>query len=201
MTFWVVNKIPVPLRVIYDIAWQSVLSLTHSLVHSSSSLMSSSSSSDPDAGNSSTFENASTEGAIAPTWTNHLPESFGIRQATQQSKYRWCFRESGLWGIASATAMGFHRFRMGSSTRIATHAGFSTLFVVYAGSYYFCCKRRDHQEKMIETMMRLNEFQHAEYLPETIPVDERHPFAVPSDKDDPDEISKPKQYVAHLPER
>jgi hypothetical protein len=123
-----------------------------------------------------------------------LPEAFGIRQATQQSKYRWCFREAGLWGIASSAAMGLHRLRMGSSTRIAAHAGFTTLFVVYGGSYYFCCKRRDHQEKMIETMMKLNEFQHAEYMPETVPVDERHPFALPSDE-------KPKQYVAHLPER
>ncbi|GKY96703.1 hypothetical protein MPSEU_000629800 [Mayamaea pseudoterrestris] len=152
---------------------------------------------------SSSFENASTTETLAPTWTDHLPQAFGIREATQQSKYRWCFRESGLWGITSATAMALHRFRMGSNARVATHAGFGTLFLVYTGSYYFCCKRRDHQEKMIETMMRLNEFQHAAYLPETIPVDEKHPFAVPgSDSGESATVStKPKQYVAHLPER
>jgi hypothetical protein len=156
-----------------------------------------------DPANKTTLENASTTATSAPTWTNHLPEAFGIRQATQQSKYRWCFRESGMWGVASATAMALHRFRMGSSARIATHAGFATLFLVYSGSYYFCCKRRDHQEKMIETMMRLNEFQHAEYLPETIPVDEKHPFALPISKEqgDANNLQKPKQYVAHLPER
>ena len=89
-------------------------------------------------------------------WTRHLPEAFGIRAAVQQSKYRWCVREAALWGIATGTTVSLHRLRMNSSVFFSINAGFLSCWVVYAGSYYFCFKRRDYQEKMIETMMKLN---------------------------------------------
>lgn len=38
-------------------------------------------------------------------WTTYLPESFGIRETIRQSNYRWCARESGMWGIATGAAM------------------------------------------------------------------------------------------------
>jgi Protein of unknown function (DUF3767) len=135
-------------------------------------------------------------------WTRHLPEAFGIRAAVQRSKYRWCVRESGMWGIATGSAMAMHRFRMQSRTSLVVNAGFSTFFLVYLGSYYFCVKRRDYKELMIEQMMKLNAFEHALQMPEPVPLDENHPFVEPpaSTYDDSKAVA-PKQYVAHLPER
>jgi hypothetical protein len=51
-------------------------------------------------------------------WTKYLPESFGIRESVRSSSYRWCVRESGMWGIATATTMSLHRLRMGSKVSI-----------------------------------------------------------------------------------
>lgn len=133
------------------------------------------------------------------TWTRRLPESFGIRNAVQQSKYRWCTRESGLWGIATGTTMTLHRLRMQSSTLVAVNVGFASFFTVFVGSYYFCVKRRDYREKMIQLMMKLNSFEHALNMPESVPVNEEHPFVTP-DASQGEETST-KQYVAHLPER
>lgn len=136
------------------------------------------------------------------TWTNYLPEAYGIRQSVQQSKYRWCTRESAMWGIATGTAMTLHRLRMQSVTQVAVNVGFLSFFTVYFGSYYFCVKRRDHQEKMIELMMKLNSFEHALNMPETVPVDEQHPFVAPAANDETkDGVVPTRQYVAHLPER
>lgn len=136
------------------------------------------------------------------TWTRYLPERFGIRAAIEQSKYRWCAREAALWGIATGTTMSLHRFRMNSSPRTAIHAGFLSCFTVLYGSYYFCFKRRDYQEQMIELMMKLNTFGHASEMPAEIPIDENHPFVVPVENDDNKTNALPtKQYVAILPER
>jgi len=141
-------------------------------------------------------DNASTEAPSVPTWTTYLPP--GIREAVQQSKYRWCARESAMWGVATGTAMSLHRLRMRpSAVTTAINAGFLTFFVVYSGSYYFGVKRRDHQEKMIEMMMRLNSFQTVEEMPEQVPLDENHPFVAPVDE----QGAGSKQYVANLPER
>jgi len=148
-------------------------------------------------------ENALTgnDGAIQTAkWTRWLPEAYGIRQAVEQSKYRWCAREAGLWGIATGTAMSLHRFRMASPTTTAVHAGFATTFVVYLGSYYFCAKRRDYQEQMIELMMRLNTFEPATSMPEERPLDETHPFVEPASQQGGSGIPE-RQFVANLPER
>jgi hypothetical protein len=145
-------------------------------------------------------ENAATSPDQIETarWTRHLPEALGIREAVRQSKYRWCFRESGLWGVATGTAMALHRLRMSSRPSLAVNAGFATFFAVYFGSYYFCVRRRDYKELMIEQMMKLNAFEHALQMPEPVPLDENHPFVEPvGDAAD----GPPKQYVAHLPER
>ena len=50
-------------------------------------------------------------------WTKYLPEFMGIRESVRSSSYRWCVRESGMWGIATATTMSLHRLRMGSKVR------------------------------------------------------------------------------------
>ena len=140
-------------------------------------------------------------------WTRYLPEAFGIREAVRQSKYRWCVREAAMWGIATGTAMTLHRFRMRSPTQFATNVGFGSLMVVYLGSYYFCVKRRDYKEQMIELMMKLNSFEHALNMPQQTPVDEHHPFVRPvadNDKNsgrDDSVVPTERQYVAHLPER
>lgn len=42
-------------------------------------------------------------------------------------------------------------------------------------SYYFCYRRREHQEKVIEMMMQYNQFGHAKEMPAEPPLEE-HPF-------------------------
>jgi hypothetical protein len=133
-------------------------------------------------------------------WTRFLPEAFGIRQTVQSSKYRWCVRESSMWAISTGTAMTFHRFRMASPTKFAVNIGFSSLMVVYVGSYYFCVKKRDYREKMIKIMMQLNSFEPAAGMPEQVPYDELHPF-VEAAEDGQSGIPAERQYVANLPER
>ena len=134
-------------------------------------------------------------------WTRYLPEAFGIRETVRQSKYRWCVREAAMWGIATGTAMTLHRFRMQSRMQFAANVGFASAMVVHVGSYYFCVKRRDYREQMIELMMKLNTFEHALNMPQQTPVNEHHPFVRPVDGSE-DAVTVPeRQYVAHLPER
>ena len=139
-------------------------------------------------------------------WIRYLPESFGIRNAVAQSKYRWCVRESAMWGIASGTAMSMHRLRMKSSVTLSVNVGFITCYVVYFGSYYFCYKKRNYHEQMIELMMKLNTFDHVSDMPAEIPLNENHPFVIPKELDnsynnDDNDNTKTIQYVAKLPER
>ena len=42
------------------------------------------------------------------TWVNYLPESFGLREAVRKSPFRWCARESSMWGLATGTAMSLY---------------------------------------------------------------------------------------------
>lgn len=146
------------------------------------------------ASSNSPADNALVGQVQTATWTAYLPESFGIRAAVEASKYRWCAREASLWGIASGTAMTLHRFRMRTTVTTAVNVGFATVFVVMGGSYYFCVKKRDYQEQMIELMMKFNAAAHVEEMPEQIPVDDRHPFVEPSD-------DGPQYTVANLPAR
>jgi len=67
---------------------------------------------------------------------------------------------------------------MGSTPRFAINVGGLAAVGVATTSYYFCCKRRDYKEKMIETMMKLNAFEHASQMPAEPPLEE-HPFAKP----------------------
>jgi Protein of unknown function (DUF3767) len=138
-------------------------------------------------------------------WLRYLPESFGIRSAVGQSKYRWCVRESALWGLASGTAMSLHRLRMKSSITFSVNVGFATCYVVYLGSYYFCYKKRNYHEQMIELMMKLNTFDHASTMPAEIPLNEHHPFVIPKEFDNDEKTNDvpipTRQYVAKLPER
>jgi hypothetical protein len=133
-------------------------------------------------------------------WTRFLPEAFGIRESVRSSKYRWCVREAAMWGIATGTTMTLHRFRMQSRRQLAANVGFASLMAVYVGSYYFCVKRRDYRERMIELMMQLNSFDHALNMPQQPPVDEIHPFVRPEGEEDTAAVPA-RQYVAHLPER
>jgi hypothetical protein len=58
---------------------------------------------------------------------------------------------------------------------IAGHTFFGTFMIVMLPSYYFCYRRREHQENVIEMMMKYNQFGHAQELPDEPPIDE-HPF-------------------------
>ena len=128
-------------------------------------------------------DNNSTPTAASPAadpletakWTRYLPEAFGIQEAVRKSSYRWCVRESGMWGIATATAMSLHRLRMGSTPKMAGHFFFGTTMIVMVPSYYFCFRRREHKEQVIEMMMKYNQFGHASEMPQEPPLEE-HPF-------------------------
>ena len=71
--------------------------------------------------------------------------------------------------------------RMGTSPRNAGHIFFGTFMVVMLPSYYFCYRRREHQEQVIEAMMKYNQFGHANEMPAETPLDE-HPFWEKTDK-------------------
>ncbi|KAL3791152.1 hypothetical protein HJC23_000572 [Cyclotella cryptica] len=135
------------------------------------------------------------------SWTRFLPEAFGIRQTIEDSPFRWCVRESAMWGVATGTAMGIHRLRMKSHPFFAGNIAFLTTMIVAAPSYYFCFRKREHQEKVIEMMMAANDFRPGEEMPETVPLDESHPFL--SVKDDVGEVGKDlkKEFVARLKEK
>lgn len=64
---------------------------------------------------------------------------------------------------------------MGTSPRMAGHVFFGTCMVVMIPSYYFCYRRREHHEKVIEMMMKYNQFGHAKEMPAEPPIEE-HPF-------------------------
>ena len=64
---------------------------------------------------------------------------------------------------------------MGSRPVVAGHFFFGTFIVVMLPSYYFCYRRREHQEEVIEAMMKYNQFGHASDMPAEPPLEE-HPF-------------------------
>lgn len=133
------------------------------------------------------------------TWTRYLPEKYGIRQAIENSPYKWCVRESVMWGIATSTAMGLHRIRMKTHPSWVFFSVLGTMTIVTFPSYYFCHKRRDHKEQMIEMMMKANDFQHSEEMPEPIPKEE-HPFLdVEGERENEDK--RRKEFVARLKEK
>jgi hypothetical protein len=86
---------------------------------------------------------------------------------------------------------------MKSSPLMVLNSAFFTTFLVAGPSYYFCFKRREHKEATIELMMRANDFNHQEDMPEPIPNKE-HPFLEVSDAD---ESIKQKEFVARLKEK
>ena len=63
---------------------------------------------------------------------------------------------------------------------MAGHFFFGTFMVVMLPSYYFCYRRREHQEEVIEKMMQYNKFGHAKEMPQEPPLEE-HPFWEKSD--------------------
>jgi len=118
------------------------------------------------ASTTTTTDNAVSSGASPQTaqWIQrYVPEAFGLRNAVEQSKYRWCVRESALWGIATSSALALHRIRMQSRPSFVVNIGFATFFTVYIGNYYFCVRRRDHQEKMVRFVTNFVLLAHWDY--------------------------------------
>jgi len=135
-------------------------------------------------------------------WTSIFPEALGIRQSVEDSPFRWCVRESGLWSIATGTLMGLHRLRMQSRPFFAGKVAFATVCLVYFPSYYFCAKRREQQERVIEMMMAVNDFRPGEEMPEAVPLNEYHPFLNTNEGNGEDDVTGlQKEFVARLKER
>ena len=64
---------------------------------------------------------------------------------------------------------------MGSKLPTVVNAFFGTSLIVMIPSYYFCYKRREHKENVIEMMMKYNQFGHATEMDPEPPIEE-HPF-------------------------
>jgi hypothetical protein len=64
---------------------------------------------------------------------------------------------------------------MGSKPLVAGHFFFGTVMIVMVPTYYFCYRRREHKEQVIESMMQYNQFGHANEMPPEPPLKE-HPF-------------------------
>ena len=88
---------------------------------------------------------------------------------------------------------------MKSGPLFVLNSAFITTALVAAPSYYFCYRRREHKEATIEMMMRANDFQNSEEMPEPIPNAE-HPFLEEID-DGEKEALKQKEFVARLKEK
>ena len=88
---------------------------------------------------------------------------------------------------------------MKSSPLFVLNSAFVTTALVAAPSYYFCYRRREHKEATIEMMMKANDFQHSEEMPEPIPNAE-HPFLEEMDNEKTDSL-KQKEFVARLKEK
>jgi len=75
---------------------------------------------------------------------------------------------------------------------IAGHSFFGTFMVVMLPSYYFCYRRREHHEQVIEMMMKYNQFGHAKTdLPAEPPIEE-HPFWEQQQQQQNNDIIVPK---------
>ncbi|KAL7467759.1 hypothetical protein ACHAXS_008003 [Conticribra weissflogii] len=153
---------------------------------------------------SQTLANTNNDGeGNKSSWTRILPEAFGIRKAIDESPFRWCVREAALWGVATGTAMGLHRLRMKSHPLFAVNVAFATTAIVVAPSYYFCYRKREHQERVIEMMMAANDFRPGEEMPEQVPIDD-HPFLSNDPgiaKDEESAGGLQKEFVARLKEK
>jgi len=138
-------------------------------------------------------------------WTKIFPEAFGIRQLIEDSSFRWCWKESMMWGIATGTVMYIHRRRMGSRNLFAGGIAYGTVLLVAAPSYYFCFRKREHQEHVIEMMMAANDFLPGEEMPESVPLDREHPFLDVKDTSSDGSLDNDrdlqKEFVARLKEK
>ncbi len=97
---------------------------------------------------------------------------------------------------------------MGSRSLFAGKVAFGTAFLVVVPSYYFCYRKREHQEHVIELMMAVNDFRPGDEMPETIPLDTDHPFLAVREKSvdgekngDGERDDLQKEFVARLKEK
>jgi len=86
---------------------------------------------------------------------------------------------------------------MGSHPARVVNFVFGTIGLVTVPSYYFCYRTREHSEKIIETMMKANDFQSHEEMPETVPADQ-DPFLKVMDHDNE---GMQKEFTARLKEK
>jgi hypothetical protein len=93
---------------------------------------------------------------------------------------------------------------MKSHPFFAGNVAFFTTILVAAPSYYFCFRKREHQEKVIEMMMAANDFRPGEEMPKTVPLDESHPFLNVKNKSenaDGGDADLKKEFIARLKEK
>lgn len=89
---------------------------------------------------------------------------------------------------------------MGTRPAVAGHFFFGTFMAVMAPSYYFCYRRREHHEKVIEMMMKYNQFGHAEEMPPDTPMEE-HPFWDTTEKKAGEESKHDREFRGMIKER
>lgn len=77
---------------------------------------------------------------------------------------------------------------MGSKSHFSMNVAFGAAMMVCGPSYYFCVKRLEQKDKVVKIMMKANEFDPMEEMPET-PDIEDHPF-LESTKDGKESLDK-----------
>jgi hypothetical protein len=90
---------------------------------------------------------------------------------------------------------------MKSHPFFAGNIAFLTTLIVAAPSYYFCFRKREHQERVIEMMMAANDFRPGEEMPETVPLNESHPFLNVREDGGEGEKDLKKEFIARLKEK
>jgi len=92
---------------------------------------------------------------------------------------------------------------MGSRSFFAGNVAFFTTCLVFMPSYYFCARRREHQEHVIEMMMAVNDFAPVDEMPEEVPLGRDHPFLDVRDRVDGEasDGDLQKEFVAKLKEK
>jgi len=106
-----------------------------------------------------------------------------VRKYINDSPFTGCGRQSMMWGIGTAAAMGLHRWRMGSRFGMIKNSFFGTVCLIGLPGYYLCTNEKIWKRQNIEVMMKASNIKPEEEMPEERSLDD-HPFLDRSEKDD-----------------
>ena len=125
-----------------------------------------------------------TAGKVATDGNQEDLTYFGqVRKYINDSPFTGCGRQSMMWGIGTAVAMGLHRWRMGSRFGMIKNSFFGTVCLIGLPGYYLCTNEKIWKRQNIEVMMKASNIKPKEEMPEERSLDD-HPFLERSGGDD-----------------